>query len=84
MWQLLTVAPNAPTAHVLVESLCAQGITAQVVTDSSLLGQAMPCRVMVDAPQLRRAQQLLEHEPFTDEELDFLATGKVSCDDTKE
>jgi hypothetical protein len=83
-WQLLMVMPNAPLAHALIESLSAQGIATKLLTDSSLLGQGMPCRVMVEATQLHRAQQLIDPERFTDEELTFLATGTLSCDDAKE
>jgi hypothetical protein len=39
---------------------------------------------MVEAHLLHRAQELLADAPFTDAELDFLATGRLSCDDSKE
>lgn len=83
-WQLLTTAPDLPSAHALVEKLTAHGITCHVVPDSTLLGQAMPCRVMVDSTLVHRAKWVMSQSQFTDEELTFLATGVVSCDAAKE
>jgi hypothetical protein len=83
-WHVLTAAPDLPSAHALVESLLAQGINSHVVPDSTLLGEAMPCRVVVDAALAHRAQWVMSHGQFTDEELTFLATGVVSCDAAKE
>jgi hypothetical protein len=83
-WHVLTTAPNLPSAHALVETLVAQGIASHVAPDSTLLGQAMPCRVMVDAALAHRAKWVMAQGQFTDEELTFLATGVVSCDAAKE
>lgn len=83
-WQVLTTAPDLPSARALVESLLAQGITSHVVPDSTLLGEALPCRVMVDSASAHRAQLVMSQGHFTDEELTFLATGVVSCDAAKE
>jgi hypothetical protein len=62
----------------------AQGVTCHVVPDSTLLGQALPCRVMVDSALAHRAKWVLSQGQFTDEELTFLATGVVSSDAAKE
>jgi len=83
-WHVLTTAPDLPSAHALVESLLAQGIDSHVVPDSTLLGEAMPCRVVVDSALAHRAQWAISQGQFTDEELTFLATGEVSCDAAKE
>lgn len=83
-WHLLTTVPNAPCAHALVQSLRARGIDSKVVSDSTLLGEARACRIMVEEPLAARAHRMLEDGQFTDEELTFLATGEVSCDDAKE
>jgi hypothetical protein len=83
-WHVLTTAPDLPSGRALVESLLAQGIDSHVVPDSTLLGEAMPCRIVVDAALAHRAQWVLSQGQFTDEELTFLATGEVSCDDSKE
>jgi hypothetical protein len=83
-WHVVTTAPDLPSAHALVEILMAQGITSHVVPDSTLLGEALPCRVVVDAAQAHRAKWVMSEGQFTDEELTFLATGVVSCDAAKE
>ena len=83
-WRVLTTAPNPPAARALADALLAHGVFCRVVTDSTLLGQAMPCRIMVDATLLHRAQSLMTQGQFTDEELTFLATGALSCADSKE
>ena len=83
-WQVLTTAPNVPAARALADSLLAHGVASRVVTESSLMGEALPCRIMVEAALLRRAQWLMTQGRFTDEELTFLATGALSCTDAKE
>ena len=83
-WHVLTTAPDLPSAHALVEVLTAQGITSRVVPDSTLLGQALSCRVLVDSALAHRAKWLISQAQFSDEELAFLATGMVSCDAAKE
>ena len=83
-WQVLTAVPDVPSARALVESLLAQGVTAQVVTESTLMGEALPCRVMVEAASLHRAKALISQGDFTEDELAFLATGVVSCEAAKE
>ena len=84
IWHVLTTAPDLPSAHALVEVLTAHGIASHVVPDSTLLGEALPCRVMVDSALVHRAQWVMSQGQFTDEELTFLATGEVSCDAAKE
>lgn len=83
-WHVLTTAPDLPSAHALVEVLVAQGISSHVVPDSTLLGQALPCRVLVDSALAHRARSILSQAQFSDDELTFLATGTVSCDAAKE
>jgi len=83
-WQVLTTAPNPPAAQALADSLLAHGVATRVVTESSLMGEALPCRVMVDAALLHRAKWLMAQGQFTDDELAFLATGAQSCEDSKE
>jgi hypothetical protein len=80
----LTTAPDLPSARALVEVLMAQGITSHVVPDSTLLGEALPCRVVVDSVQAHRAKWVMSQGQFSEEELTFLATGVVSCDAAKE
>jgi len=83
-WQLLTTAPNVPAARALASMLESQGVACQLKADTSLLGEARQCAVWVESALLHRAKWLLEEASFTDAELDFLATGQLSCDDAKE
>jgi hypothetical protein len=83
-WHVLTTAPDLPSAHALVEALMAQGVSSHVVPDSTLLGQALPCRVLVDSALAHRAKWIMSQAQFSDDELAFLATGVASCDAAKE
>ena len=83
-WKLLTTAPDLPSAQALVEALTARGVTCRLVPDSTLLGQALPCRVMVESAQRHRADLVMSQGQFTDDELTFLATGVATCDAAKE
>lgn len=56
----------------------------RIESDLSLLGEARMCALMVEAEVLRGAQSLLAQAELTDAELDFLATGHLSCDDARE
>ena len=83
-WHVLTTAPDLPSAHALVEVLMAQGVTSHVVPDSTLLGQALPCRVVVDSALAHRAKWVMAQAQLSDDELTFLAMGMASCDAAKE
>ena len=83
-WQLLTTAPNIPAAHALETLLKGRGVDCRLESDMPLLGEGMPCAVMVEASLLHRAKYVLAEADFTDAELDFLATGHLSCDAAKE
>jgi hypothetical protein len=75
-WQFLTFTPDTPSAHALVGSLMAEGVTSRVIANTPLLGEGQPCSVFVERAQLHRAQWLLAQGHFTDDELTLLATGQ--------
>jgi hypothetical protein len=79
----LTTAPNVPAAHAVASLLEGNGVACQVRAESSLLGEARPCSLMVEASLLHRAKRVLSEASFTDAELEFLATGQ-QCDPAKE
>ena len=83
-WQLLTMAPNIPAAHALETLLKGHGIECRLKSGTPLLGEGRHCAVTVEASLLHRAKYVLAEVNFTDEELDFLATGQLSCDAAKE
>jgi hypothetical protein len=74
-WELLTIVPNAPLAHALVDSLAADGVVTNFVSDTTLLGEARTCRVFIDSTHIHRARWLLAQRNFSDEELVILATA---------
>lgn len=79
-WQLLITISDVPSAHAFAEVLAAEGIEARVDSDASVLGQAAPCRIYVDAAQMRRARWALSQRSFSDAELTFLSTGELPAD----
>jgi len=77
-WRLLTTLPDLPSAQSLAEILIGDGVAARVMSDASVLGQAAPSRIYVDATHLHRARSFMAQRQFTDEELDYLATGELA------
>lgn len=75
-WQLLTTLSDVPSAQALASRLAAEGISVRVSSDASVLGQAAPCRVLVDSSQQHKIGWLMSDCVFTEQELVFLSTGK--------
>jgi hypothetical protein len=75
-WRLLTTLPDLPSAQSLAQIMIDDGIAARVMSDASVLGQAAPSRIYVDATHLYRARSFMAQRQFTDEELESLATGE--------
>ena len=77
-WRLLTTLTDLPSAQTLAEVLNTEGIPTRLTSDASVLGQAAPTRLYVDATQSYRARRfLLTQRQFSDEELELLATGSA-------
>jgi Putative prokaryotic signal transducing protein len=76
-WQLLTTLSDAPSAEALASLLRSEGITVRIASEAHMLGQAVPCRLLVDAAQLAQARWALSQHALSEEELLSLATGKV-------
>jgi hypothetical protein len=74
-WCYLTDVPDAPSANALLAELMADGVSARIVADTVLLGEARPCKVLVRRSQVHRAQWLVSDQRFSDEELASLAIG---------
>jgi hypothetical protein len=53
----------------------AEGVPAEVVSDTPLLGEARRCEIHVPSELEHRARWLMSQAQFTDAELTFLATG---------
>lgn len=76
-WKLLITLSDVPSAQAFTAVLAAEGIGVRVDTVASVLGQAAPCRIYVDATQLRQARWALAQRSFSDDELTYLATGEL-------
>lgn len=77
-WRLLTTLTDLPSAQFLAQTLHAEGIATRLASDASVLGQAAPTRVYVEATQSYRAHQFLAQRQFSDEELEVLATSPAA------
>ena len=75
-WQLLTTLSDAPSAEALATVLLAEGINVRIASEAHMLGQAMPCRILVDVSQLVQARWTLSQRQFSEQELLFMATGE--------
>jgi hypothetical protein len=79
-WQLLLTISDVPSAHAFADVLAADGIDVRVDSDASVLGQAAPCRIYVNASQIRQARWALSQRSLSDEELTFLSTGELPAE----
>ena len=79
-WQLLITISDVPSAHAFAGVIAADGIEVRVDSDASVLGQAAPCRIYVDAAQIRQARWSLSQRSFSDAELTFLSTGELPAE----
>jgi hypothetical protein len=75
-WQLLTTLSDTPSAEALAQVLRAEGITVWIASEAHMLGQAVPCRILVDSSQSSQARWTLSQRSFTEEELLSMATGE--------
>ena len=75
-WKLLITVSDVPSAQAFAAVLSAEGIDLRVDTDAGVLGQAAPCRIYVEATQLRQARWALSQRSLSDAELTFLSTGE--------
>jgi hypothetical protein len=77
-WQLLITLSDMPSGQAFADVLAADGIAVRIDSVASVLGQAAPCRIYVDASQIRQARWALSQRSFSDEELTLLSTGELS------
>jgi hypothetical protein len=79
-WQAVVMVLDTLSANAIAERLQLEGIPTRVQSDTSLLGAARQCSVLVERANLHRARWLLASGGFTDEELTWLATGELKPD----
>ena len=80
---VLSVADTVSAAALLAR-LQGEGIPSRVEKGTQLLGEGQLCAIVVPPEFEHQATAALADAQFTDEELAFLATGQVSCEDAKE
>lgn len=78
VWKVVETFSDEISAQSLQQCLELDGIPSVLRSDSSLLGIARTCLVLVPEEFLQRARWLLGAGALSDEELDFLATGVKS------
>jgi len=71
------MSSNSKLAWDVVALFRAEGVPAEVVSDTSLLGEARHCKIRVPPELSHRARWLMSQAQFTDAELTFLATGEL-------
>jgi hypothetical protein len=76
-WDVVATFSDVPSAQALASLFRAEGVPAEVVSDTSLLDEARRCEIRVPRELAHRARWLLSQAQVTDSELEFLATGKL-------
>ena len=79
-WRYLTTFSDFPSAQAFADALTADGIGVRVISEASLLGQAVAARIFVESGQFRRAQWIMTQGAMSDEEL-ILLSGQWPADD---
>jgi hypothetical protein len=79
-WQVVTSLLDVPSAQIPAQRLIFEGVPARVISDPQLLGDGRYCEVQVPSELADRARWLLAESQFTDEELNFFATGELGTD----
>jgi hypothetical protein len=76
-WEVVASFSDAASAHAMLVMFRGEGVPADVVGDTSLLGEARHCEVRVPSELAHRARWLMSQAQFTDTELTYLATGEL-------
>jgi hypothetical protein len=79
-WHDFAVYSDPASAEVAAGLLRSEGIPVDIRAEQPVPGLLQACRVRVPADLVRRAEWVLANAAFTDEELAFLATGRLNPD----
>ncbi|HME37606.1 MAG TPA: hypothetical protein VKG63_01490 [Steroidobacteraceae bacterium] len=77
VWDVVVTFSDVPSAQAMAVLFRGEGVPAEVISDTSLLGEARRCEIRVPSELAHRARWLMSQAQFTDAELEFLATGKL-------
>jgi hypothetical protein len=83
-WVCVISVADTISAAAMVSRLEGEGVPARIEKGTQILGEGQLCAIVVPARFERQAISTLADGQFTDDELAFLATGQMSCDDAKE
>ena len=83
-WVCVVSVADTISAAAVVTRLQGEGVPARVEKGTQILGEGQLCAIVVPRHLERQAKSVLADGQFTDDELAFLATGQLSCDDAKE
>jgi hypothetical protein len=83
-WKVVATFSDVVSAHAMMVLFRAEGVPAEIVSDTPLLGEARRCQIHVPSDLEHRARWLMSQAQFTDAELTFLATGELDGDDSPE
>lgn len=83
-WVCIVSVADTISAAAVVTRLKGEGVPARVEKGTQILGEGQLCAIVVPRHLERQAKLVLTDGQFTEDELAFLATGQVSCDDAKE
>jgi len=72
------------SAAAMVARLEGEGVPARIERGTQLLGEGQLCSIVVPSQYQDQATAILADGRFSEDELVFLATGQLSCEDAKE
>ena len=79
-WSAVATFGDPISAEALCGRLTSEEVPCRVVSDETLPGLATEFAVLVPAELLHRAQWVLKQADFSEQELTYLATGKLPDD----
>ena len=83
-WVCVLSVTDTVSATAMVTRLESEGVPAKIEKGTQILGEGQLCAIVVPRQFERQASSILADGRFTEDELAFLATGQVSCEDAKE
>jgi hypothetical protein len=79
-WSVVATFADPISAEALSGRLTSEDVPCQVVSNDTLPGLATEFAVLVPTELLHRAQWILKQADFSEQELTYLATGKLPDD----
>ena len=83
-WVCVLSVTDTVSAAAVVTRLQGEGVPSRIEKGTQILGEGQLCAITVPPRFERQANSILADGRFTEDELAFLATGRLSCDDAKE